>query len=85
MARRRRTFTDQIRQAVEECGTSRYAIWKATGLGQDCLCKFVGGAGISIAHLDVLADFLGLNVTVDGPKPSKQTRKPAARKTQGRR
>ena len=71
MPRRRLKFSDQIRQAVIQSGMTRYAIWKATGIDQANLCRFVNGeAGMTFGSLDKLADLLGLEVVVK-PRKSK--------------
>ncbi len=65
-------FSDQIRKAVEESGMTRYAIFKATGIDQGTLSKFVHGqVGLSMDSLDVLADILGLEVVASRHKPKK--------------
>lgn len=64
MASKRVSLSNQVRKAVEECGMSRYAISKATGIGQAALSRFVSGErGMELATLDRLADFLDLNIT----------------------
>jgi transcriptional regulator with XRE-family HTH domain len=56
-------FTDQIRDAIRNCGLSRYAISKATGIDQSMLARFISGQhGLSPTSLDALAKFLGLKV-----------------------
>ena len=69
MSKSRTKLSDQIRRAIEQCGASRYAIWKATGIDQASLCRFVAGkGGLSIDSLDLLADFLGLDIAVSGKR-----------------
>ena len=64
MAKRRARLSDQIRRAVDDCGLTRYAIFKATGIDQGTLSRFVAGAaGLSLDNLDRLADLLDLNIT----------------------
>jgi transcriptional regulator with XRE-family HTH domain len=59
-------FSDQIREAVNASGMSRYAICKAIGLNQGAMSRFMSGkSGMSMAALDRLAELLGLRV-VDG-------------------
>ena len=51
-------LSDQIRQAVERCGVTRYRISKNTGIGEPALSKFMSGVGgLSIERLDILALF----------------------------
>ena len=58
-------MSDQIRQAVDDCGLSRYAISKVTGIAQSTLSRFMSGErGLPMKTLNRLADFLDLNVVV---------------------
>lgn len=68
---RRLSLTDQIRRAIDESGESRYAIWKATGIDQAALSRFMAGkTGLSLDALDVLADHLRLTIsTAKRPRP----------------
>ena len=63
---------DQIREAIQTSGKSRYRIWKETGITQAQLSRLLSGErGLSIEALEKLAEYLGLEVTL---KP-KQKRK----------
>jgi transcriptional regulator with XRE-family HTH domain len=63
--KKRKQLTDQIRQAVESCGLSRYEIAKQTGLDESALAKFVNGRrGFSMESLNVLAEFLELEIVM---------------------
>ena len=63
MAKQRKKLSDQIRQAVTTCGRSRYQIFKATGIDQAALSRFLAGqSGLEMATLDTLADYLNLNI-----------------------
>ncbi len=54
---------DQIREAIEASGKSRYRIWKETGIPQAQLSRLLSGkSGLSIDALEKLADYLGLEV-----------------------
>jgi len=65
MPRKRVRLSDQIRQAVDDCGLSRYAISKVTGIAQSTLSRFMSGErGLPMKTLNRLADFLDLNVVV---------------------
>ncbi len=56
---------DEIRNAIESSGTSRYAISKATGIPQAQLSRLMAGtSGLSIDSLERLADFLGLEIII---------------------
>ena len=65
-----KTFSDQIRAAVESCEKSRYRIAAETGIDAGALCHFVAGRrGLSMDSLDKLADCIGLRVaTEDQPR-----------------
>lgn len=63
MAKKRIKLSEQVRRAMENCGQSRYAISKATGIDQATLCRFASGErGLPMLTLDKLADHLDLNI-----------------------
>jgi hypothetical protein len=67
MVDRRIKLSDQIRNAVANCGQTRYAVSKATGISQATLSRFMAGErGLPMKTLDVLADYLGLNIITTG-------------------
>jgi hypothetical protein len=58
-----KTFSDQIRDAVNGSEMSRYAICNAIRLPQSSMSRFMNrNGGISIDALDKLAALLGLTV-----------------------
>jgi hypothetical protein len=58
-----RSLSDELREAVERSGLSRYSIWQQTGIDQGTLSKFmVGDRGLSIESIDKLAELLGLHI-----------------------
>ena len=60
-------LSEQIRQAIRDCGMTRYAIFKATGIDQATLSRFMSEQrGLPMKTLDMLADFLRLRVVMDG-------------------
>ena len=64
----RKSLGDQIRAAVNASGVSRYAICKAAAIDQASFSRFMAGkVGLTLAHLDALADVLGLDVVARGP------------------
>ncbi len=66
------TVTDTLRRAVERCGTTRYAISKATGIPASVLSRFVAsGRGLRSENLDKLCAFLGLVLTTKAGKTRK--------------
>ncbi|MDX2146875.1 MAG: helix-turn-helix transcriptional regulator [Planctomycetota bacterium] len=67
------TVTDQLRQAVEQCGQTRYAISKATGIPASVLSRFVAsGRGLRSENFDKLCTHLGLVLT-EAPAKSMKT------------
>ncbi len=65
-------ISDQLRQVIRDCGETRYAISKATGIGQDVLSRFMRGErGLSMEVLDQLGQYLGLRIVADKPKTKK--------------
>ena len=71
MGKRRVKLSEQIRRAIRDCGLTRYAISKETGIAQETLSRFMSGErGMSMQSLDMLADFLNLDIVArKGPKP----------------
>jgi transcriptional regulator with XRE-family HTH domain len=62
-------LSDQVRHAIETCGQTRYAIAKATGISEATLSRFVSGdRGLPMKTLDLLADYLDLNITPQNRK-----------------
>tara|TARA_B100000809_G_C14797689_1_gene409083 strand:- start:244 stop:471 length:228 start_codon:yes stop_codon:yes gene_type:complete len=75
MAKRRsRKLTDQLRQAIDDCGLTRYRIAKETGISEATLSKFyLGQRGLSMEALNALGEYLGLRIVMDR-KPKKKGR-----------
>lgn len=73
-------FSEQLRQAIEQCGLTRYRISQLTGIDQAALSRFHNGkAGLPLASIDILCELLGARLVVESkPRPK---RKP---KTKGR-
>jgi transcriptional regulator with XRE-family HTH domain len=58
-------LSDQVRDAVNGSGLSRYRICQEIGLNQGTLSRFMSGrSGLSLETLDRLAELLGLTVVV---------------------
>jgi transcriptional regulator with XRE-family HTH domain len=70
MAKKRTNLlTDQLRQAIDDCGLTRYEIAKQTGIDESAFAKFYNGhRGLSMEALNALAEFLQLTITL-GRKP----------------
>ena len=70
MGKKRIKLSDQIRQAVDDSGLTRYAICKGARIDQASFSRFMRGAiGLSLPTLDALADVLGLNIVANGERP----------------
>jgi transcriptional regulator with XRE-family HTH domain len=77
MAKKRTTLlTDQLRQAIEDSGLTRYQIAKATGLDESALAKFYNGRrGLSMDALNALGQYLQLTIVL-GRKPQSEASEP---------
>ncbi len=71
MAKKRsQLLTDQVRQAIDDSGLTRYRIAKETGISESALAQFYNGhRGLSMDALNALGQFLQLNITL-GRKPT---------------
>ncbi len=59
-------LTDQIRQAIDDSGITRYRIAQDTGIDESALAKFYNGKrGLSLDNLDLLCDYLALRLVAD--------------------
>ena len=72
--RRSSKMTDQLRQAIDDSGLTRYRIAKETGISEATLSKFyLGQRGLSMEALNALGEYLGLRIVMDR-KPKKKGR-----------
>ncbi len=56
-------LSDQIRQAVDASGLSRYRISKELDIAESTMSRFMSGqGGLSMENLDALADLLELDI-----------------------
>ena len=70
--KRPKKLTDQLRQAIDDCGLTRYEIAKQTGIDESALAKFYNGhRGLSMEALNALGEYLQLKITL-GRKPGKK-------------
>jgi DNA transposition AAA+ family ATPase len=68
----RKPLSDELREAVERSGLSRYSIWQQTGIDQGSLSKFMDGErGLGLESIDKLADLLGLHICTADAKRSR--------------
>lgn len=66
------TVSEDLRDALERSGETRYAVSKATGIAQSVLSRFVHGHPLRGDNTDILAAYLGLEL-----RPIRRTRKKA--------
>lgn len=73
MAKKRpKLVSDQIRQAIDDSGLTRYRISQETGISETALALFYNGQrGLSMKALNALGEFLQLKVTL-GRKPEQK-------------
>ena len=62
MSKQRIKLSDQIRQAVDASGMSRYRISKELGIAESTMSRFMAGSGLWLDNLDALADLLELDL-----------------------
>ena len=56
-------LSDQLREAIDAAGVSRYEIARQTGVSETTLCRFVSGErGISVDAMDRIGQYLGLSI-----------------------
>ena len=68
-------LTDQLREAIDASGMSRYAVCKAIGVDQSTISRFMAGkAGLALDTVDRLGELLGLEL-VAKKKPAKDKRR----------
>lgn len=61
----KKRFSDQIRELVTDSEHSCYTICKQTGIDKGAMSHFLAGhRGLSLESLDLLAEFLDLEVVV---------------------
>lgn len=65
-------LSDQLREAIESAGVSRYEIAKQTGVSETTLCRFVSGErGISVDAMDAIGQYLGLSIVSQKKRSTK--------------
>jgi transcriptional regulator with XRE-family HTH domain len=63
--KRTNLVADQLRQAIDASGLTRYQIAKETGIDESALAKFYNGRrGLSMNALNALGELLQLRVTL---------------------
>jgi transcriptional regulator with XRE-family HTH domain len=62
------SFSDQLRRAIRDCGTTRSVLARRANVAESCLSRFMTGkAGLTISVIDRITDVLGVGLT-PGPK-----------------
>ncbi len=70
------TILEQLAEAIEDSGVTRYRISKDTGVNQSVLLRIVKGTGgCNLETLDTLSEYLGLEL-----RPIKTERKALRKK-----
>jgi DNA transposition AAA+ family ATPase len=68
--KQRLSLSDELRQAIERSGVTRYSIWQQTGIDQGSLSKFMDGErGLGLESIDKLAELLGLHIVAKPERP----------------
>ncbi len=63
MGKKSKKISEQIRAAIDQAGVTRYRISKDTGISESMLSKFMSGdRGLSMEYLDLLGEYLGLEI-----------------------
>ena len=69
MAKKRtksKKLTDQLRQAIDDSGMTRYRIAQETAISEATLSKFyLGQRGLSMEALNALGDYLELTIIME--------------------
>ena len=78
MKMKRKSLSDQVRQAVDESGLTRYRVCKECGLDQGAFSHFMAGKiGMKLSNLDAVADLLDLRIVAGGnPRNVEPNQKP---------
>lgn len=73
MAKKRTDLlTDQLRQAIDDSGLTRYRIAQETGVSESTLAQFYNGhRGLSMEAMNALGEFLELEIIMRR-KPSEK-------------
>jgi transcriptional regulator with XRE-family HTH domain len=70
--KRSNLVSDQLRQAIDDSGVTRYRIAQETGISETALALFYNGQrGLSMKALNALGEFLQLKI-ISGRKPEQK-------------
>ena len=63
--KRTKLLTDQLRQAIDDSGLTRYRIAKETGVSESALAQFYNGhRGLSMEAMNALGKYLELEIVM---------------------
>ncbi len=66
---------DELRKAITTSSSSRYRLWKETGIDQGQLARFMSGiSGLSVESMERLVDALGLEIVVQSKKVARKAK-----------
>jgi len=72
----KRTFSEELRRAIQRSGKTRYRIAQDTGVSEAVLCKFMQGRhGMLLPSIDKLYVYLGLRLVAEGESKGKRPTK----------
>ena len=61
-----KTISEQLREAIDASGMSRYRICKEIGLGESTMSHFMAGdCGLQLSTIDRLGELLGLRIVAE--------------------
>ncbi len=64
-SKRTKKLSDQVRNAIDNSGVTRYRIAKEIQIDESALAKFYNGhQGLSLKALDRLGEYLGLEIII---------------------
>jgi plasmid maintenance system antidote protein VapI len=64
--RHHQKVSEQLKEAILNCGETRYRIAQETGITEATLSKYIHGHhGLSQETVDILAEYLGLRLVAD--------------------
>ena len=76
----RKLISDQLRDAIERCGKTRYRISMESGVSQAQLSRFFNDPNVhlSLANIDKLCECIGAELVLraEHVKPKRSTKKP---------
>ena len=69
-------ISQQLREAIDGSGMSRYRICKEIGLPESTMSHFMAGkCGLQLSTIDRLAELLGLTILAEAAPQAKKTDK----------